>query len=78
MDNIGALLGQYSPKEPAEIVAVKRYIAEQFDRKVRVGLQDGQLVITVPSAAFAGTLRLRTIALQQAAGTDKRIIFRIG
>ncbi len=59
-------------------MAVKRYIASEFNTQVSVGVQGEALVITVPSASLANTLRLRSLAIQQASGTTKRLIFRIG
>lgn len=79
MESIGDLLSRYKPQEPDEILAVKRYIAEQFGAPASVGLQgENALIITVASAALANTLRMRTPAIQAAAGTKKRLVFRIG
>lgn len=78
MERIGDLLQRYNPQGPDDLLAVKRYIAAEFNTQVSVGIQGEALVVTVPSAALANTLRLRTAAIQQAAGTRKRLIFRIG
>jgi hypothetical protein len=79
MESLGDLLGRYTIKEPDEVQAIKRYISEQFNAESSVGLQgDTALIITVASAALANTLRLRTPAIQKAAGTAKRLVFRIG
>jgi hypothetical protein len=79
MERIGDLLQRYSPKGPDDVMAVKRYIAQEFDTQVSVGVQGSDsLVITVPSASLANTLRFRVAAIQAAAGTTKRLIFRIG
>lgn len=78
MDSLQDLLGQYSPKEPSEVVAVKRYIFEQFGVESSVGLHGETLVITVTSASLANALRLRTVSLQKAAHTKRKIMFRIG
>ena len=78
MDSLQDLLGRYSPKEPSEVVAVKRYILEQFGVESSVGLHGETLVITVTSASLANALRLRTISLQKAAHTKRKIMFRIG
>lgn len=79
MESLGDLLARYKPQEPEEIRAVQQYIADQFGATASVGLQgDSAIVITVTSAALANTLRMRTLAIQQAAGTAKRLIFRIG
>jgi hypothetical protein len=79
MESIGELLGRYDPQGPDEVLAVKRYIADEFQAVASVGVQGGNtLIITVTSAALANTLRLRTMAIQKAAGTTKRLVFRIG
>jgi hypothetical protein len=78
MDSLQDLLGRYSPKEPDEVLAIKRYIADQFQSPSSVGIQGEALVITVASASLANALRLRLPALQEAAGTTKRLVFRIG
>lgn len=78
MDSLEDLLSKYSPKEPAEVVALKRYIDETFHAASSIGMRGEAIVITVASAALANTLRFHTTQLQAAAQTDKRIIFRIG
>jgi len=78
MESIGDVLKRYSPKEPDDVMAVKRYILETFNTTVSVGVQGEALVVTVPGASLANTLRLRSMAIQEAAGTTKRLIFRIG
>lgn len=78
MDSIADILGKYSPQEPDEIAAIKRYVIEQFDVEPRVGLHGETLVITVRSASLANALRLRITSLQKAANTTRKIMFRIG
>jgi hypothetical protein len=78
MDSLQDLLGKYSPKEPSEVLAIKQYIEEKFHTSSSVGLQGESIVVTVPSAALANTLRFQVTQLKEAAQTDKRIIFRIG
>lgn len=78
MESLQDLLGKYTPEEPEEVAAVKRYILETFEAKARVGLHGEILVITVTSSSLANALRLRLPALQKAANTSRRILFRIG
>lgn len=78
MDSLQDLLGRYSPREPDEVVALKRYIAEAFKSKASVGLHGETLVITVASASLANALRMRLLVLQKVANTKKKIMFRIG
>lgn len=72
------LLQRYGPQEPPEIVAIRRYILETFNAASSVGMQGDAIVVTVPSAAFANTLRFHTAKMQAAADTTKRIMLRIG
>jgi hypothetical protein len=78
MDSLQDLLGKYSPQEPEEVLALKRYIFDEFGVQSSVGLHDETLVITVHSASLANALRLRLPALKKVAGTKRRIMFRIG
>ena len=78
MESIGDLLSGRTPREPEEFLAIKRFIADEFNVGSSVGLQGEALVITVQSASLANALRFRVVALQKAANTTKRIIFRIG
>ena len=78
MDSLQDLLGKYSPKEPSEVLAIKQYIEEKFHMSSSVGLQGESIVVTVPSASLANTLRFQVMQLQEVAQTKKRIIFRIG
>jgi hypothetical protein len=78
MESIGDILKKYNPKGPDDVMAVKRYIAEQYNTPVSVGAQGDTLVVTVPSASLANTLRFRVTDIQVAAHTTKRLLFRIG
>ena len=78
MDSLQELLGRYSPKEPEEVTAVKRYIFDEFGAESSVGLHGETLVITVASASLANALRLRLPSLRKTANTKRKIMFRIG
>lgn len=78
MDSMADILGRYTPKEPDEIGAVKKYISDNFGAESTVGLHGETLVITVKSASLANALRLRLLSLQKAANTKKKFMFRIG
>jgi hypothetical protein len=78
MESIAEVLGRYTPQEPDEIGAVKRYILSEFGAKARVGLHGETLVITVKSASLANALRLKILSLQRVANTKRKIMFRIG
>jgi hypothetical protein len=78
MESIGDLLGKYNPAVPDEVAAVKQYIFKEFGAPSSVGIQGDSLVITVANSSLATALRYRTVAIQKAAGTTKRLLFRIG
>lgn len=78
MDSLRDLMNVYSPKEPTEVLAIKRFIQETYNATSSVGLQGEAIVVTVASAALANTLRFRITDLQSAAETSKRVILRIG
>lgn len=78
MENLGDLLGKRMPKEPDEIRLVKQYVQNEFQAACAVAIKGETLVITVRSAALANMLRLRTVQLQAASGSDKRLVLRIG
>lgn len=79
MDSLADILQRYPLQQPDELLAIKQYIATEFGAESSVGLQGDQaVIITVRSASLANTLRLRVRALQAAAKTTKRLIFRIG
>ncbi|HSX34196.1 MAG TPA: hypothetical protein VLF62_00955 [Candidatus Saccharimonadales bacterium] len=78
MEHIGDLLGKYTPAASNEITAIKKYIATEFGAESSVAIQGEAVVITVQSAALANALHLRQTAIQTAAATSKRLLFRIG
>lgn len=78
MDSIAELLGRYQPQQPDEALLIKQYIADEFNAPASVVARDAAITVTVASASLANMLRLRIHAVRKAAGTKKRIIFRIG
>lgn len=78
MDSLGDILAGHSLEEPFESVAIKKYVLENFHIKPEVRVREREIIINVPSASLASTLRLQQKQLQTAAKTDKRLVFRIG
>lgn len=76
-NSLGDILRDYDLDEPPEIKRVKAYVREQFQIVPVVGFQNDQIVVSVPSAALAGTLRMQVYQIQKAAETKKRIMIRI-
>lgn len=78
MESLGDLLAKRQlPQEPEEIRLIKAFIADTFDEAASVAIKDDSLIVTVASAALAGTLRMRLRQLQKIAQTQKRIVLRI-
>lgn len=77
MDSLLDILGRKDFDMPPEVAAIKKYIRDEFNQEVEVMVRERDIVIAGRSAAFIGTLRMRTPALKKAAQTDKRLTFRI-
>lgn len=73
-----SILGSRDFDEPAEMTAIKKYVQDEFKTTVGVQIRDKDIVITVPSAALATTLRLRGPDIKRRCQLDKRLTFRIG
>lgn len=77
MDSLDSILKHKDFDEPPEMAAIKRYVQEEFQTAVGVQVRDKDIVIQVPSAALANTLRLRTTDIKKRCHTTKRLTFRI-
>ncbi|HEX4774042.1 MAG TPA: hypothetical protein VH234_00810 [Candidatus Saccharimonadales bacterium] len=78
MDDLKNILGNRGFDEPPEMVAIKKYVQDEFKVSVSVMVRERDIVIQVPSAALANTLRLRSPDIKRRCQTDKRLTFRIG
>ncbi|HSW37607.1 MAG TPA: hypothetical protein VLG37_04550 [Candidatus Saccharimonadales bacterium] len=78
MDSLNDILGRKDFDLPPEIVAIKKYIRDEFQEEVEVMVRERDIVVACNSAALAGTLRMRGPILKKLAATDKRLVFRIG
>lgn len=78
MDSLFDLLGRKDFDMPPEAAAIKKYVRDEFHTEVEVTVREKDILIAVPSAALAGTLRMRVPLLKKLAQTDKRLAFRIG
>jgi hypothetical protein len=76
-DSLFDILSRKDFSEPPEVTAIKQYIMEHFRVDAEVLNRDYEIIITVPSAALAGTLRFHATKLQHAANTQKRLVLRI-
>jgi hypothetical protein len=79
MDSLEDILRQRDFDEPSEVTSLKRYINETFASAATVQVREKNLIVTVPNAALATTLRLRAPEIKRRCQiSDKRLIFRIG
>ena len=77
MDSLQSILGNKDFDEPPEISSIKKYVQDEFQTEVGVQIREKDIVISVPSAALANTLRLRRPEITRRCQLDKKLIFRI-
>lgn len=76
-DSLSDILSRKDFEEPAESTAIKKFVQDNFRTAVAVMVRERDIIIEVPSAALASTLRMRQTQLKKAASTEKRLVFRI-
>jgi hypothetical protein len=75
--SLGDIIKSHNFSEPEEIRIIKNFVQEHFKSSVSVSVQKSHIIIEVPNAALAGTLRLHSHQLAKACQTDKRLVIRI-
>ncbi|MFZ1249175.1 MAG: hypothetical protein WAQ24_02540 [Candidatus Saccharimonadales bacterium] len=78
MDGLSDILLRKDFDMPPEVVAIKNYVRRHYEHEVQVTVQPRTIAIASRSAGLIATLRLNAPALQKAANTEKRLVFRIG
>ena len=78
MGSIADILAKKGFAEPPEIKIIKDFVKDKFQSDVSITIHPKQIVISAPSAALIGTLRMHSHELAQLCKTDKRLVFRIG
>jgi len=78
MDSLFNILSKKDFDEPSEMASIKKYVKDEFDIEVGVQIRDKDIIIKVPSAAMAGTLRMRGPEIKRRCQLDKRLTFQIG
>lgn len=78
MDSLLDILKRKDYDVPPEVAAIKQYVRDEFQAEVEVLLREKDIVIAGRSSALIGSLRMRGPQLKKAAGTTKRLVFRVG
>jgi hypothetical protein len=78
MDSLFHILSNKDFDEPPEIASVKKYVQDEFQAEVGVQVREKDIIVTVPNAALASTLRMRGPEMKRRCQLDKRLVFRIG
>jgi hypothetical protein len=78
MDSLFNILSKKDFDEPPEMTSIKKYVQDEFQIEVGVQVRDKDIIIKVPSAAMANTLRLRGPEIKRRCQLDKRLTFQIG
>ncbi|MBL8122331.1 hypothetical protein JNM87_06315 [Candidatus Saccharibacteria bacterium] len=77
MDGIADILSRKDFDVPPEVQAIKEYVRRYYNQEVQVTADKRSYIVSARSAALIGTLRINAPAIQKAAQTDKKLIFRI-
>jgi hypothetical protein len=78
MDSLQDIIAKYGKPEQPELIAIKRYVDEHYHTPISAAITGDTIVITVPGASLANTLRLQTTRIQEACHLEKRLVIRIG
>lgn len=77
-DSLKDLLDRRDLEEPAEIGALRNFLRQKYQVSGKIAIRDNRVIIAVPSAALAGTLRMRLPELEKLAQTKRKLVIRIG
>lgn len=77
MDSLNSILSGKDFDEPPEVQAIKKYVKDAFRIDVSVMVREKDILVIVPSAALATTLRFRGPDIKRRCQLDKRLTFRI-
>jgi hypothetical protein len=76
-NSLADLLMNRNFDEPEEATSIKNFVLEKWNKSVAVTVREKDIIITAQGASFANALRMQSRQMQRAAGTTKRLIFRI-
>ena len=77
-DSMKDLLQKRSSNEPPEFQVIREYMQGQLKCLPKLSLSNKNIVIQVPNAAIAGSLRLVLHELASLCNTKSKLIIRIG
>ncbi len=78
MEPIKNILQSRDLDQPQAIIALKKYILTNFNYQANIKISDKNLIISVPSAPLANTLRMRQLdIIKRCDLIDYKLIFRI-
>lgn len=69
--------GRAKSNEPPEFGIIKRYMMKHFKIVPKLAMSNKNIIISVPHAALAGSLRMSLHELKEECNTDKRLVIRI-
>jgi hypothetical protein len=75
---LGDILQNRNYSEPPEIATIKEFVLKEVGITPTVKVTKETFIVTLPSAAAAGTLRFRLFQLQRQLGHSRKIILKIG
>jgi hypothetical protein len=78
MDSLSDLLGRKDLPSGDDVAAIKSYIADTYATQCGVEHRGNSIIISVPSAALAQTLRMELHTIRQRYNIEKRLAIRIG
>lgn len=65
-------------EEPEEFKVIKDYVRKKYNSKVSLKQNEKSIIISAPSAALAGTLRMDINKIQKLTKSDKKLVIKIG
>lgn len=74
---LGDILQDRNYSEPPEIQLIKEFVKNEVGIVPTVKVTPDTLIVTLPSAAAAGTLRFKLFQLQRQLGHTRKIILKI-
>lgn len=75
---LGDLLTERNYSEPPDISLIKEFVYKSIGVQPKVSITAESYIVSVPSAAAAGSLRSHVFKLKKQLDSPRRILIRIG